>query len=166
MGVAQRHLADREQPRQDRDDRRRRVRMARDRARLAEAAGSAANRRERRRSRIRDSPARHRAWNHARSARGRHRFRAIDRESVNRTVHRYARSPFVGFAAVVAIASNGGAVHGATTLDATYLGGSAADKVLAVASDAAGNTYVAGLTQSLDFPTANALQLANAGATD
>jgi hypothetical protein len=85
---------------------------------------------------------------------------------VNRTVHRYARSPFVGFAALFALASNAGAVHGATTLDATYLGGSAADKVLAVASDAAGNTYVAGLTQSLDFPTANALQLANAGATD
>jgi beta-propeller repeat-containing protein len=51
-------------------------------------------------------------------------------------------------------------------LDATYAGGTGSDKVLAVASDASGNTYVAGLTQSVDFPTVNATQPANAGATD
>ena len=47
-----------------------------------------------------------------------------------------------------------------TLFYSTYLGGSQLDKVLAVAADAAGNTYVAGLTQSPDFPTANAVQSA------
>ena len=45
-------------------------------------------------------------------------------------------------------------------LTATYLGGSDTDKVLGVAADAAGNTYVAGLTQSIDFPTVNPIQSA------
>ena len=85
---------------------------------------------------------------------------------MNGTEYWPARFPSAGFAALFALASNASGAHGATALDATYLGGSAADKVLAVASDAAGNTYVAGLTQSLDFPTANAMQFANAGATD
>jgi Beta-propeller repeat len=49
---------------------------------------------------------------------------------------------------------------------ATYLGGSASDKALAVAVDGAGNTYLTGLTQSVDFPTANAAQPASGGATD
>jgi hypothetical protein len=40
----------------------------------------------------------------------------------------------------------------------TYLGGSDADFIEAIAVDAAGNTYAAGWTDSLDFPTANALQ--------
>ena len=78
---------------------------------------------------------------------------------MNGTEYWPARFPSAGFAALFALASNASGAHGATALDATYLGGSAADKVLAIASDAAGNTYVAGLTQSLDFPTANALQL-------
>jgi hypothetical protein len=48
---------------------------------------------------------------------------------------------------------------------ATYLGGGNLDKALALAADAAGNTYIAGLTQSIDFPTANATQPSkNAGA--
>ena len=46
---------------------------------------------------------------------------------------------------------------------ATYLGGSGMDKALAVAADSAGNTYVTGLTQSIDFPTANAEQPAKKG---
>jgi hypothetical protein len=48
----------------------------------------------------------------------------------------------------------------------TYLGGSAADKALSISVDSNGNTYVAGLTQSIDFPTANASQPALKGATD
>jgi hypothetical protein len=46
---------------------------------------------------------------------------------------------------------------------ATYLGGSGADYAHAVAVDGAGNAYVAGQTQSTDFPTANALQPAYGG---
>jgi hypothetical protein len=65
---------------------------------------------------------------------------------------------------VIALTAN--TARAAMTLDATYLGGISADKILAVASDAAGNTYVAGLTQSPDFPTANAAQPALGGATD
>jgi hypothetical protein len=72
----------------------------------------------------------------------------------------------IGFAALPLFALTAHPVRAATTLDATYLGGISADKVLAVASDAAGNTYVAGLTQSPDFPTANAAQPVLGGATD
>ena len=49
---------------------------------------------------------------------------------------------------------------------ATYLGGSVMDKTLAIAADTAGNTYVAGLTQSIDFPIANAAQPAKSSTTD
>lgn len=51
-------------------------------------------------------------------------------------------------------------------LYSTYLGGAGADKVLGVAADASGNTYVAGLTQSVDFPTLNPIQSAKSGSTD
>lgn len=71
-----------------------------------------------------------------------------------------------GFAAVAALAAHASVVRGTALFNATYLGGSASDKVLAVASDAAGNTYVAGLTQSFDFPIANAADPAMSGATD
>jgi hypothetical protein len=40
----------------------------------------------------------------------------------------------------------------------TYLGGNGSDGGYAVATDSAGNTYVAGFTCSANFPTANALQ--------
>ncbi len=43
----------------------------------------------------------------------------------------------------------------------TYLGGSAADYADAVAADASGNVYVAGITLSTDFPTANAFIAVN-----
>jgi uncharacterized repeat protein (TIGR01451 family) len=48
----------------------------------------------------------------------------------------------------------------------TYLGGSGLDAAHAIAVDAAGNAYVAGNTSSANFPTANALQAANAGTFD
>jgi hypothetical protein len=51
-------------------------------------------------------------------------------------------------------------------LHSTYLGAGASDKALAVAADAVGNTYVAGLTQSIDFPLSNAEQPALGGGTD
>jgi uncharacterized protein (TIGR03437 family) len=46
---------------------------------------------------------------------------------------------------------------------ATVFGGSKIDSAQAVAADAAGNPYVAGVTSSLDFPTVNAFQATNAG---
>jgi hypothetical protein len=49
----------------------------------------------------------------------------------------------------------------------SYLGGALDDSGLAVAVDAAGNTYLAGQTDSLDFPvTPGAARSANAGGTD
>jgi uncharacterized protein (TIGR03437 family) len=45
-----------------------------------------------------------------------------------------------------------------TLVFSTYLGGSFPDNVLAVAVDAAGNVYVAGLAESPDFPLVNPLQ--------
>jgi hypothetical protein len=57
-----------------------------------------------------------------------------------------------------------------TVLYSTYLGGSGAESadhsymgLTAIAVDALGNAYVTGSTESTDFPTANALQPANAG---
>jgi uncharacterized repeat protein (TIGR01451 family) len=48
----------------------------------------------------------------------------------------------------------------------TYLGGSGADAALAIDVDTAGNAYVTGYTSSTNFPTANAVQAANAGTFD
>jgi hypothetical protein len=47
---------------------------------------------------------------------------------------------------------------GSALVQSTYLSGSAGDYGLAVAVDPSGNAYVSGLTLSVDFPTANALQ--------
>ncbi len=47
---------------------------------------------------------------------------------------------------------------GSFLVHSTYLSGSAGDYGLAVAVDPSGNAYVSGLTLSVDFPTANALQ--------
>ena len=48
----------------------------------------------------------------------------------------------------------------------TFLGGTGADQGNALAVDSTGNVYVAGSTQSLDFPVSSALQPANAGGWD
>jgi len=45
----------------------------------------------------------------------------------------------------------------------TYLGGSAVDTIYGIATDATGNTYLAGNTFSNDFPTVNAFQGINRG---
>jgi MYXO-CTERM domain-containing protein len=51
-------------------------------------------------------------------------------------------------------------------LYASYLGGSSYDRANAVAVDASGNVYLAGLTSSPDFPTESAFSAAIAGSTD
>ncbi|MGO9125072.1 MAG: SBBP repeat-containing protein [Terriglobales bacterium] len=50
------------------------------------------------------------------------------------------------------------AADGSRLIYATYLGGSSFDEARGIAVDGAGNAYVAGTTQSLDFPTRDALQ--------
>ncbi len=51
----------------------------------------------------------------------------------------------------------------AVLLFSTYLGGSDRELGFGIGMDVGGNTYVAGRTESPDFPTANALQPALAG---
>jgi hypothetical protein len=48
----------------------------------------------------------------------------------------------------------------------TYLGGSGADVINAIAVDSNDNAYIAGQTNSTDFPTASPIQSANNGTTD
>jgi hypothetical protein len=55
---------------------------------------------------------------------------------------------------------------GTAMLYATYLGGSANDEGKAIAVDAGGNAYVAGVARSSDFPTRNPLRPALSGLTD
>ena len=53
---------------------------------------------------------------------------------------------------------------GSVLIYSTYLGGSGFDEMTGLALDAAGNAYLAGTTNSTDFPTANAIQPALHGA--
>ena len=53
--------------------------------------------------------------------------------------------------------------NGSGLVYSTYLGGSGRDRLNAMALDVAGNVYVAGQTESLDFPVVNALQSAYGG---
>lgn len=55
---------------------------------------------------------------------------------------------------------------GSDLIYSTYLGGSGVDLCEGLTLDAAGNVYVAGYTESLNFPVANPYQAANAGITD
>ena len=55
---------------------------------------------------------------------------------------------------------------GSAILYSTYLGGSGDDVATAIAVDAQGNPYVAGITDSTDLPTANALQATSGGGGD
>jgi hypothetical protein len=55
---------------------------------------------------------------------------------------------------------------GSTVVYSTYLGGGGDDSARAIASDDAGNAYVAGVTTSHDLPTRHAAQAANAGGAD
>ena len=52
---------------------------------------------------------------------------------------------------------------GTGILSSTYLGGSGSDAANAVAIDPIGNAYIAGFTQSSDFPLSNPLQTLNGG---
>jgi hypothetical protein len=55
---------------------------------------------------------------------------------------------------------------GAVLVYSTYLGGSGSDVGFGIAVDSAGNAYVAGGTNSINFPTKNPLQPANGGNGD
>ena len=55
---------------------------------------------------------------------------------------------------------------GSALIYSTYLGGSGDEVGFGIAVDKFGNAYATGLTYSTDFPTANPIQAANAGAID
>ncbi len=55
---------------------------------------------------------------------------------------------------------------GSAMVFSTYLGGTSVDYGYGIAVDSAGDAYVAGNTASIDFPTMNPLQAANAGGLD
>jgi hypothetical protein len=58
------------------------------------------------------------------------------------------------------------AASGSSLIYSTYLGGDANDFGRGIALDGAGNTYIAGHTESTNFPTQNPYQANNAGARD
>jgi hypothetical protein len=66
-----------------------------------------------------------------------------------------ARSGVVGDAFVTKLSSSGG------LLFSTFLGGTGDDAAAAIALDGAGNIYISGYTQSLNFPVVNAYQATN-----
>jgi hypothetical protein len=56
--------------------------------------------------------------------------------------------------------------NGSALVYSTYLGGATNDQGVAIAVDATGSAYVAGFTDSTNFPTVNAFQATNAGFDD
>ena len=69
------------------------------------------------------------------------------------------RGPFDAF--VTKISPSGTAI-----VYSTYLGGNSSDTGFAIATDGAGNAYVAGTTSSINFPTVNLLQPSLTGGSD
>jgi hypothetical protein len=55
---------------------------------------------------------------------------------------------------------------GSALVYSTYLGGDAYDEAFGVAVDGSANVYLTGVTFSMNFPTANAVQSTNAGSAD
>lgn len=52
---------------------------------------------------------------------------------------------------------------GSALVYSTYLGGTSSDQMTAIAVDAVGNTYVGGITSSVDFPLVNPLPVSDGG---
>jgi uncharacterized repeat protein (TIGR01451 family) len=99
---------------------------------------------------------------------------AID-ASGNMLVTGYSASTNFPTAGTPVQASNGGVYDvfvtkfnpaGSTLLYSTYIGGISYDSSNSIAVDSGGNAYVAGETQSTNFPVANAFQPTNAGGAD
>jgi len=74
-------------------------------------------------------------------------------------------NPFGGFAVGDVFVAKLNAA-GNTLVYSTYLGGAGDDYGEGIAVDAAGNAYLAGMTDSTDFPTMNPIQTENAGLAD
>jgi hypothetical protein len=74
-------------------------------------------------------------------------------------------NPFAGFAVGDIFVAKLNAAGNALVYS-TYLGGTGDDYGEGIAVDAAGNAYLAGMTDSTDFPTMNAIQAENAGLAD
>ena len=72
--------------------------------------------------------------------------------------------PFIGGAKDAFVLSLG--ANGDTLSYSTYLGGTDVDNATAIAVDGAGNAYIAGDTQSANFPVAGAFQSTNHGGFD
>jgi hypothetical protein len=85
--------------------------------------------------------------------------RSTDFPAVNAFQAAYGGGPTDAF--VTRISPSGNAF-----VYSTYLGGNDQDGGRAIAADSGGNAYVAGWTQSTNFPTHSALQPTNAGFTD
>jgi hypothetical protein len=74
-----------------------------------------------------------------------------------------SRGPYTGFEDAFVAKLKG---DGSALVFSTYLGGRRGDDGQGLAIDGNGDIYVIGVTGSLDFPTANPLQAANAGYDD